>query len=159
MLVCVSAGQSVAVIHAVYRPGSWFPGSWFLAGSYRSIRPSKPSNLIPGAIVPDHTVRPLAPPYSAVYGVSLWTLPPVVVVSLWCGVAPGRVAPGSRRGVVGHCLQWGGVDGGDSPTIGVSLWWGAPYSGDRWIVGASPLLGLPDCGCARIVGAYLLLKL
>ena len=75
------------------------------------------------------------------------------------GAVPGRAGQGralppgaARRGVVGCPLQWGGVDGGYSPTIGVPLWWGAPYSGDRWIVGASPLLGLPDCGCARIVG-------
>lgn len=83
----------------------------------------------------------------------------------WCPCGVGWLpagwlpAPGSRCGVVGHCLQWVRVDSGYSPTIGVPLWWGAPYSGDRWIVGASPLLGLPDCGCARIVGAYLLLKL
>ena len=81
----------------------------------------------------------------------------VVVASLWCGVAPGRVAPGV--GVVGYCLQWGGVDGGYSPTIGVPLWWGAPYSGDRWIVGASQYWVRADCGLVRIVGTYLLLKL
>ena len=163
MLVCVYAGHSVAVIHDVSCPGSWFPGSWFLAGSYRSIRPFKPSILIPGAIVPNHTVRALVTPYSAVYGVSLvsrpvpwwwvalvWTLPPWFLVGC---------RPLVWRGVVGYCLQWGGVDGGYSPTIGVPLWWGAPYSGDGWIVGASPLLGFPDCGLVRIVGAYLLLKL
>ena len=155
MLVCVSAGHGVAVIHPVYRPGSWCPGSWFLVVSYRAVRPSKPSNLIPGAIVPIHTVRPLVPPYSAVYGVSLVSRGVALVVGSPGGVPPGSwwgAAPLVWRGVVGYCLQWGGVYGGYSPTIGVPLWWGAPYSGDRWIVGASPLLGLPDCGLVRIVG-------
>ena len=118
---------------------------------------SKAFNHRSGAIVPDHTVRPLAPPYSAVYGVSLWTLPPCGggVPVVWGGSRPG----GSRCGVVGYCLQWGGVDSGYSPTIGVPLWWGAPYSGDRWIVGASQYWVRADCGLVRIVGTYLLLKL
>src|SRR5699024_2335773 len=93
---------------------------------------SKASNLIPGAIVPNHTVRPLVPCFCAFNRVSLWTLPPVVVVSLWCGVAPGRVAPGSRCGVVGHCLQWAG-----------------------WIVGVSPLLEGVYGGAPPMVGAAL----
>lgn len=63
------------------------------------IRRSKAFKLMSGTIAPIHTVRALATPYRALYGVSLWSLPPVVVVSLWCGVAPGRVAPGSRCGV------------------------------------------------------------
>ena len=93
----------------------------------------------------NHTVRPLAPPYSAVYGVWLASSRGVPVV--WGGSRPGRSRLPVWCGVVGSPLQWGGVDGGYSPTIGVPLWWGAPYSGDGWIVGASPLLGFPDCGC------------
>ena len=98
---------------------------------------SKASNLIPGAIVPNHTVRPLVPCFCAFNRVSLWTLPPVVVVSLWCGVAPGRVAPGSRCGVVGHCLQWGRVDSRGVPTIGGGIRWGAPYGGGCPVVGTA----------------------
>ena len=148
MLVCVSAGHSVAVIHDVSCPGSWWPGSWFLAGSYRSIRPFKASILIPGAIVPNHTVRALVTPYSAVYGVSLvsrplpwwwvalvWTLPPWFLVGcrplVWgSGVLPtvgrGRwwVLPHYRGApMVGCPLQWGWVDSGCFPTIGVAGLW------------------------------------
>ena len=89
---------------------------------------SKAFNHRSGAIVPDHAVRPLAPPYSAVYGVSLWTLPPVVVVSLWCGVAPGRVAPGSRL------PAWGS---GALPTVGRGRWWVLPY------YRGAPMVGCP----------------
>ena len=120
------------------------------------IRPFKPSNLIPGAIVPNHTVRALVTPYSAVYGVRLASSRGVP----WCCCCCCRVgtAAGCCR-VVGSPLQWGGVDSGYSPTIGVPLWWGAPYSGDGWIVGASQYWVRADCGLVRIVGAYLLLKL
>ena len=64
----------------VHRSRFPVPGVHALIGV---IRPFKPSNLIPGAIVPNHTVRPLAPPYSAVYGVRLVCSRgvPVVVVS------------------------------------------------------------------------------
>src|SRR5699024_4647838 len=116
---------------------------------------SKASNLIPGAIVPNHTVRPLVPCFCAFNRVSLWTLPPVVVVSLWCGVAPGRVAPGSRLPVwgsgalptVGAGRWWVLPHYWRGYTVGCPLWWGLPCSGYCRIVGACPLLGLSHCGC------------
>ena len=141
MLVCVSAGHSVAVIHPVYCHRSWFPGSWFLAGSYRSIRPFKPLIIVPGAIVPNHTVRALVTPYSAVYGVSLvsrgllwWWVSLVACPGVdTAPLVPGGVPPPWCG--VGHCLQWGGVYSGYSPTIGVP-----------------PLLGGVDSGCFPVLG-------
>ena len=109
----------------------------------------------------NHTVRPLAPPYSAVYGVWLASSRGVPVVSRRCG---GGSRPGCSRlpvwgsGVlptVGRGIWWVLPHYWGAPTTGRGTGWGRPYSGARWIVGASPLLGLPDCGCARIVGAYL----
>ena len=125
MLVCVSAGHSVAVIHDVSCPGSWRPGSWFLAhgahGLIGVVWRSETFIALPGAIVPDRHAEPLATPYSAVYGVWLASSRGVPVV-VWGGVALLPPAAGRqccRCRVVGHCLQWGGVDGGYSPTIGV----------------------------------------
>lgn len=58
------------------------------------IRPFKAFIVMSGTKGHNHTVRPLAPPYSAVYGVWLASSRGVPVVSRRCGVAPGRVAPG-----------------------------------------------------------------
>lgn len=57
---------------------------------------SKAFIVITGTIAPHRPVKPLAPCFCALYGVPLWTLPPVVVVSLWCGVLPlpGAAAAG-----------------------------------------------------------------
>ena len=69
-----------------------------------------------------------------------------------CRVLPGGTAAPCCR-VVGGCLQWGGVDGGDSPTIGVPLWWGAPLqwgwvdSGCFPTIGVAGLWVLVDSGC------------
>lgn len=128
MLVCVSAGHSVAVIHVVYCPGRLAAWPGLVHDQIGVIRPFKAFIVIPGTIAPIHAFKPLAPPYSAVYGVSLWTLPPVVVVSLWCGVAPGRVAPGSRLPV------WGS---GALPTVGRGRWWVLPY------YRGAPMVGCP----------------
>ena len=86
--------------------------SWFLVVSYRDIRPFKPSNLIPGAIVPNHTVRALATPYSAVYGVSLSSTRGVGRPDgvPWCGHCP--LVPG---GVLPPGGAWGS---GVPPTVG-----------------------------------------
>ena len=87
--------------------------------SYRSIRPFKPLIIVPGAIVPNHGVRALVTPYSAVYGVSLvsrglpwwralvWTLPPLV---------PGGVLPPGGT--------WGS---GALPTVGRGRRWVLPH--------------------------------
>ena len=149
MLVCVCAGHSVAVIHPVYRPGSWCPGSWFLVVSYRAVRPSKPSNLIPGAIVPNHTVRPLVPPYSAVYGVWLVSrgLPWWWVVLVACpGVDTAPLVPG---GVPPPGVVWGS---GALPTVGRGRWWVLPHYRGAPMVGCPLQWGWVDSGCFPTIG-------
>ena len=124
---------------------------------HRSRFPAHESIAVNGAVWPfkafivmsgtkghNPSVRPLAPPSRAVYGVSLWILPSVVV-SLWCGVTlpPGARCPAWGSGVpptvgrgrrwvlphyrgapmVGCPLQWGWVDSGCFPTIGVAGLW------------------------------------
>lgn len=144
MLVCVSAGHSVAVIHPVYCPGSWFPGSWFLAGSYRSIRPFKPLIIVPGAIVPNHGVRALVTPYSAVYGVSLVSrgLPWWWVALVW------TLPPGSRPGC-SRLPVWGS---GALPTVGRGRRWVLPHYRGAPTTGVPPLLGGVDSGCFPVLG-------
>ena len=106
-------------------------------------RPFKPSNLIPGAIVPDRHVKPLATPYSAVYGVWLASSRGVPVDTAPCGGGVPVVRGGARR------PAWGS---GVLPTVGRGRWWALPHYRGAPMVGCPLQWGWVDSGCFPTIG-------